>query len=126
MKLFSCKSVYLSGDIYNAYNNEDTKYLSNKTEVSIANEVIKEHEKIDVYKASDYGLSSSNLNDALKKIKPKYSVITNSASYFDETNSKGIDRIDKNTENDIYYSGDGTLILNINSKGNINFTQLGN
>ncbi len=120
------KSVYLSGDIYNAYNNEDTKYLSNKTEVSIANEVIKEHEKIDVYKASDYGLSSSNLNDALKKIKPKYSVITNSASYFDETNSKGIDRIDKNTENDIYYSGDGTLILNINSKGNINFTQLGN
>jgi len=120
------RSLYLSGDIYNAYHDKETKYLNTKTEVSVAEDVVADHGTIDIYKASNYGYSSSNVSSALDKLKPNYSVITNSINSFDTHNDKGVKRINKYTNNDVYYAGDGTIVLNIDSKGNIKFVQLNN
>lgn len=117
------KGIYLASDIYNAYHDKDSKYLKTKTEEEISKIISKEHGKnIDIYKASNYGDSSSNVMNALKNINPKYSIVTNSKNNI--KNNDGIDRIEKYTKNDIYYSGDGTVVANIDSKGNISFIQL--
>lgn len=119
------KSMYLSGDIYNAYNSDDTKYLNNKTEEVIAKEVTNAFGKsVDVYKASNYGNQDSNVKEALKLLNPTYSIITNSVSAFNEDNNAGVNRIVKYTSNDVYYAGDGTVVVNVNNKGNISFMQL--
>lgn len=118
------KSLYLASDIYNAYNGKDTKYLKKETELEIAKTITKkENKNIDIYKAANYGYDTSNVKDALKKIKPNYSIVTNSKDNFDSS-SEAIKRIDKYTNNDIYYAGDGTVIVNIDSEGNIDFVQL--
>ena len=117
------KSLYLASDIYNANHDKNTKYLKNKTEEEIAKNITNSHKEIDIYKASNYGFDLSNVEGALKRIKPKYSVITNSKNYFDK-NSASLKRIDKHTTNDIYFAGDGTVVVNIDKTGNINFVQL--
>ena len=33
----------------------------------------------------------------------------------------GVNRVIKYTSDDVYYSGDGTVVVNVNSKGNISF-----
>ena len=117
------KGIYLASDIYNAYHSDDTKYLKTKTEEEISKIISKEYSKnVDIYKASNHGDSSSNVTNALKNINPKYSIITNSKNNIN--NTSGIDRIKKYTKNDIYYSLDGTVVANIDSKGNISFIQM--
>ena len=65
------KTMYLSGDIYNAKNGDSTKYLKTKTEESIAKEVTNEHgKKVDVYKASNYGNADNNVKEALQLLNP--------------------------------------------------------
>lgn len=118
------KSLYLSGDIYNAYNDKKSKYLNNKTEVSVAKKVMNDFDNVDVYKASNYGNSDNNVEDALKLIKPTYSIITNSEFSFASSDSKGIERISKYTSKDLYYAGDGTVVLNVDTNGNMSFIQL--
>ena len=117
--------MYLSGDIYNAKNSDSTKYLKTKTEESVAKEVTKLHgKKVDIYKASNYGNEDNNVKEALQLLNPKYSIVTNSKSSFNDNNNMGVNRVIKYTSDDVYYSGDGTVIVNVNSKGNISFTQL--
>ena len=119
------KSMYLSGDIYNAKNNDKTKYLKTKTEESVAKEVTKLHgNSVDIYKASNYGNEDNNVKEALQLLNPKYSIVTNSKSAFNDDNNMGVNRVIKHTTNDVYYAGDGTVVVNVNSKGNISFTQL--
>lgn len=119
------KSMYLSGDIYNAKNSDSTKYLKTKTEESVAKEITKLHgKKVDIYKASNYGNEDNNVKEALQLLNPKYSIVTNSKSSFNDNNNMGVNRVIKYTSDDVYYSGDGTVVVNVNSKGNISFTQL--
>ena len=119
------KSMYLSGDIYNAKNSDSTKYLKTKTEESVAKEVSKLHgTKVDIYKASNYGNEDNNVKEALQVLNPRYSIVTNSSSAFNDDNNMGVNRVIKHTDEDVYYSGDGTVVVNVNSKGNISFTQL--
>ena len=86
---------------------------------------MKEHGgNIDLYKVANYGNGSSNVSVALGEINPSYSIITNSKSYFLNNDTSGIERIKQYTSNDVYYAGDGTIITNIDSLGNISFIQL--
>jgi len=118
------KSLYLSGDIMNAYHDKKSKYLKDKTEISIAKQVFENsNQGADIYKVSNYGYGVSNSDGALEKINPRYSVVTNSIRSFN-LKDKNIKRIDEYTSKDIYYSGDGTVVLNINKDGNMNFIQL--
>ena len=119
------RSLYLASDITNQYKDASTKYLKYKTEEAVANAVFEEHgKKVDIYKVSNNGYSDSNLENVLKNIEPRYSIITNSLNNFDSANDGGLRRIKKYTGNKIYYAGDGTVIANINKKGNIKFTQI--
>lgn len=119
------KNMYLAGDIYNANHDKNSKYLKSKTEVEVVKEILKDRKgKIDLYKASNYGSEENNVNDALKNIKPSYSIITNSSNSFNSSNNDAIERIVKYTSNDVMYAGDGSIVVNVNSKGNMNFVQL--
>jgi len=117
-------SLYFASDIYNACHSEDTKYLKIKTEEEVAKNITKDHgNNIDIYKAANYGYSYSNVSGALKQLNPKYSIITNSEKSL-IADSKGIERIQKYTSNNLYYTGNGTVIVNIDENGNISFSQL--
>ena len=54
--------------------------------------------------------------DIKKLLNPKYSIVTNSKSAFNDDNNMGVNRVIKHTTNDVYYAGDGTIVVNVNSK----------
>lgn len=119
------RSIYLASDITNQYKDASTKYLKYKTEENVAKSIFEEHDKkVDIYKVSNNGYSDSNLANVLKDINPRYSIVTNSVNSFDSSNDGALRRVKKYTSNKIYYAGDGTVIANIDKKGNIKFTQI--
>lgn len=119
------RKLYLASDIENKYKDEATKYLKTKTEESVAKTIFNDHDKkVDVYKVSNNGSANSNLSSVLKELKPRYSIVTNEQDYFENVKNDGLRRVKKYTSNKVYYTGDGTIVLSINKKGEIYFTQL--
>lgn len=118
----SGKTLYFSGDCENSSNIF--------SENNVAKQVYKDLEKlgkssVDLYKAAHHGYDTSNCSTALEYLKPKNSVITNTKNRVvtKKTTSRINYYVDK-AKGDMFWTGSGTIILNINEKGKMTFKQL--
>lgn len=103
------KRVYFAGDIGN--------YFGFDQESAVARQI----GDIDVYKAAHHGYISFNNNqDALNYLKPDYTIVCN---HRHEYSNDFDNRIRKAGGKKIYYTGKGTITLNIGTDGKINIKQ---
>ena len=104
------KRIYFAGDIgnYFGYNQES------KTAKKVGD--------VDVYKAAHHGYYSfNNHQDALNKLKPEYTIITNTRKQATTTVSR-LKKANKNYKK-TYYTVDGTVVLKVTEKGKLKFKQ---
>ena len=104
------RRIYFAGDIgnYFGYNQES------KTAKKVGD--------VDIYKAAHHGyVTYNNHQDALSKIKPEYTVITNDRKR-SKTTVQRLKKANKNYKK-TYYTVEGTVKLTINKNGKIKFTQ---
>ncbi len=105
---YNGRRVYYSGDIGN--------YFGNNQESITARQV----GDVDVYKVAHHGyVSFNNHQDAVNYLKAEYAVITNTRS----PSNTALSRIKKANNGNVkaYYTPDGTIVMTIDTSGNIKF-----
>lgn len=102
------RKIYFTGDIGNYYGHDYESITARQVG------------DIDIYKVAHHGYTSFNNNlDALKIIKPEYSVVTNS-----RPRTEAFNRLKTLYPNmPIYFTTNGTITLTINQSGEIKFYQ---
>lgn len=144
------KKIYLTGDIQNQLiytNDNQTKSVYKKIEIEAADRIIKYRCNgiskgcIDVYKLAHHGFGSeSNTDDITLKLDPKYAVATTPTNKYNiwEKTYPNLDRFTKfiqnnkqvlnlngvNQSNRVLLTGEGTIVLNIDSNSNLSFITL--
>ena len=133
------KKIYLAGDIGDYDLIKESKYVtsSDKQETKIAKEV----GKVDVYKVAHHGNGKYNgypdlqhgKSPSISILKPKYSIFTAYKNKKDPPNSdkearrrlkrKEIENELKNLNSKLYYTGEGTVVVDIDEKGNLSVSQ---
>ena len=105
------KKIYFAGDIQNA--KKKKLYPEINTAIEIG--------KVDVYKAAHHGYNYEN-NDpkSLKALKPTFSVLTNCKG---RGGTKETVKRLQDLKSKVYWCGNGTVLLNINSSGGISTHQ---
>ena len=92
-------------------------------DIEAANKAIsKKIGDVDIYKVSHHGYLYNNTAEVLKQLKPEYAIITS----FKERTTDVVNKL-KNVgtkDNNIYGTGSGIVILNINNSGKIYFKQM--
>ena len=110
------KRIYFSGDIQN----------DSSRGIYASDETAKEIGKIDVYKAAHHGNYNGVKNNSvttMSYLKPTYTIITGNKRNYKVKRAAGV--IGKYTKSEnMYYTPDGTVILNIAPDGNISFKKL--
>ena len=110
------KKIYFAGDIQN--DKSKKQYPERETAQAI--------KKVDVYKVGHhcYGGSNAvnNSQKAIDALKPSYAVVTNHKNRSGtESASKIIKKYTK--DKNFYWAGNGTVLLNIDSSGNLKYKQ---
>ncbi len=117
------KNFYFSGDIQD-FSSKVKKATNNV--YTIANTVMTNNKlsKIDVFKVAHHGITANNPQDALTKLKPSYAVTTNLKWYVNDKHST-IDRLKTAgvKADNILFSGNGTVSVNVNSSKTISVLQ---
>ena len=105
------KKIYFAGDLQNA--KKKKLYPEINTAIEIG--------KVDVYKAAHHGYNYEN-NDpkSLKALKPTFSVLTNCKG---RGGTKETVKRLQDLKSKVYWCGNGTVLLNINSSGGISTHQ---
>lgn len=110
------KRIYFTGDIQN----------DSSRGIYASDETAKEIGKIDVYKAAHHGNYNGFKNNSvttMSYLKPTYTIITGNKRNYKVKRAAGV--IGKYTKSEnMYYTPDGTVILNIAPDGNISFKKL--
>ena len=101
------KKIYFAADIGGTLNESISKQIGN----------------VDIYKVSHHGVAGNNKKEAIQILKPKYAIIT---SFKENRYATTINRLKESGTEDknIYCTGNGMVILNIDNSGSIQFKQL--
>ncbi len=141
------KKLYFSGDIENQTIYTDSthkvvyqeKKVENEIALSVKNTKLKtKNDKIDIYKASHHGFINNNTGTAINYLKPQNVIITNKLNKYTQYKNGDYPRKDTTPTNqtylenlvnyvgekNVYVTGNGTVIANIDKIGNISFTQI--
>lgn len=144
------KKIYLTGDIQNQLiytsSNQSSSILK-KAETEAADRIVKyrcnnvSQNCIDVYKLAHHGFGlNSNTADVISKLDPKYAIATtpinkyniwlktypnlHKLNEFIQKNNQTLNLNGTNQTNKILLTGEGTVILNIDPSGNLDFITL--
>lgn len=144
------KKIYLTGDIQNQLiytNSNQTNPVYKKIEIEAADRIIKYRCNgiskgcIDVYKLAHHGFGSeSNTNDITSKLDPKYAIATtpttkynlwlktyanlNKFNEFIKNNKQTLNINGTDQPNKVLTTGEGTIILNIDTNSKLSFIKL--
>ena len=137
------KKIYFSGDIENqVVYTDDThsvvyqeKKVENEIALSVKNTKLT-NGTIDLYKASHHGFVNNNTGTAINYLQPKSAVVTNNIEKYTQYLSSDYPRADTTTGRDsylnnllkyvngnMYVTGNGDIVVSIDSDGNMQYTQ---